>query len=47
MIKGNVNYRPAVAGTHGEMFKCTLFWVKFGNAFAFFCGFMFIGQMAL
>ena len=36
MIKRNVNYRPAVTGTHGEMFKCTVFWVKFGNAFAYF-----------
>ena len=26
---------------------CTLFWVKFGHAFALFCGFVFTSQMAL
>ena len=26
---------------------CTLFWVKFGHAFAYFCGFVFTSQMAI
>ena len=28
-------------------FHCMLFWVKFGNAFGYFCGFVFTSQMAL